>query len=172
MLVGESGLGKTTFTRALLRPYVPDHLLDEAADAIANEPVRARTTAINEMVHKVENDGYPVEFTIVDCPGYGDAIDSTAWIDSIVGYVRGRFATHYESLGNPPRSDSTANALQRDDLVHVCLYFIPAHRLKGIDLEFMRRLQGAHRRSSCGSTLFLSAAASEIHESPLRPQAT
>ena len=26
-------------------------------------------------------------------------------------------------------------------MVHVCLYFIAAHRLKGIDLEFMHRLE-------------------------------
>ena len=31
MLVGESGLGKTTFTRALLRPFVPDDMLHGAA---------------------------------------------------------------------------------------------------------------------------------------------
>ena len=31
MLIGESGLGKSTFTRALLRPYVPEHMLDEPA---------------------------------------------------------------------------------------------------------------------------------------------
>lgn len=46
MLVGESGLGKTTFTRALLRPYVPDHELDQATshDGSLDGPLRARTT--------------------------------------------------------------------------------------------------------------------------------
>ena len=47
-----------------------------------------------------------------------------------------------DMLGNPPRQDGASmNALQRDGLVHCCLYFIAAHRLKGVDLEFMRRLQ-------------------------------
>ena len=31
MLVGESGLGKSTFTRALLRPFVPEHILDDSS---------------------------------------------------------------------------------------------------------------------------------------------
>lgn len=53
MLVGESGLGKTTFTRALLRPYVPEHLLD-GPDSVDAGPVRARTPHIIETVHKVE----------------------------------------------------------------------------------------------------------------------
>ena len=70
MLVGESGLGKSTFTRALLRPYVPDHLLDAATSIGAGKTLRGRTTEITEINHNVDNDGFPVEFTIVDCPGY------------------------------------------------------------------------------------------------------
>ena len=89
MLVGESGLGKTTFTRALLRPYVPEHLLDDGPDVVAEGPVRARTLEITETVHKVENDGFPVEFSVVDCPGYGDAMDTTPWIDKIIASVTG-----------------------------------------------------------------------------------
>ena len=140
MLVGESGLGKTTFTRALLRPYVPDHVLDEHQGS-AGEPVRARTTSINEMSFKVDNDGFPVEITVVDCPGYGDAVDSTAWIDKIVDYMRKGFEQHFEALGGMSPIAGAGGGLQRDGLVHVCLYFIAAHRLKGVDLEFMRRLE-------------------------------
>ena len=145
MLVGESGLGKTTFTRALLRPYVPEHLLDQGTlSSDLNEPVRGRTVGIQEIVHSVENDGFPVEFEIIDCPGYGDSVDSSGWIDDIIQYVTKRFEGHYDALGNPPKMDgehTSMNALQRDGLVHVCLYFIAAHRLKGVDLEFMRRLE-------------------------------
>lgn len=135
MLVGESGLGKSTFTRALLRPFVPENLLDAAP----LEPIRTRTEEIQEIVHKVENDGFPVEFTIVDCPGYGDSIDATSWIDRIVAHVTGRFETHYDEAAKQAGVNSAF--LQRDGLVHVCLYFIAAHRLKGIDIEFMQRLQ-------------------------------
>ena len=145
MLVGESGLGKTTFTRALLRPYVPEHLLDQGSlSQNLGEPVRARTVGMQEITHEVENDGFPVELEIIDCPGYGDSVDGTAWIDDILAHVQGRFSAHYDALGKPPRQDgehTSLNALQRDGLVHCCLYFIAAHRLKGVDLEFMRRLE-------------------------------
>lgn len=153
MLVGESGLGKTTFTRALLRPYVPEHLLDAETEA-GDGPVRARTVEITETVHKVENDGFPVEFSVVDCPGYGDAMDTTPWIDNIIGYVTGRFCEHYEALGYPPRQVDVAG---RDNLIHVCLYFIAAHRLKGVDVEFLHRLQACNqhaiRSDDCRSRL-------------------
>jgi len=139
MLVGESGLGKTTFTRALLRPFVPDDMLHGAAYVPAT--LTARTTEIKEIVHKVDNDGFPVEITVVDCPGYGDQVDSTPWINSIIEYVQQRFMDHYDKLSAPPSQNGPALALQRDGLVHVCLYFIAAHRLKGVDLEFMRRLE-------------------------------
>jgi len=134
MLVGESGLGKSTFTRALLRPYVPDHMLHTANP----EPICARTVEITEIVHRVDNEGYPVEFTIVDCPGYGDAIDCTPWINEITSYVTSKFATHFDEAGSPPRQPERPG---NDGLVHVCLYFITAHRLKGQDVEFMRRLE-------------------------------
>ena len=136
MLVGESGLGKTTFTRALLRPYVPEHLLDQRMQS-SDGPVLSRTVGIQEITHSVENDGFPVELEVIDCPGYGDSIDSTEWIDSILSYVKRRFEAHYDAL---PAGSSTAAS--KDGLVHCCLYFIAAHRLKGIDIEFMKRLQG------------------------------
>ena len=47
MLVGESGLGKTTFTRALLRPYVPKHLLDQRMQS-SDSPVLSRTVGIQD----------------------------------------------------------------------------------------------------------------------------
>eukprot|EP00322_Chrysochromulina_rotalis_P025061 CAMPEP_0115874804 /NCGR_PEP_ID=MMETSP0287-20121206/24743_1 /TAXON_ID=412157 /ORGANISM="Chrysochromulina rotalis, Strain UIO044" /LENGTH=169 /DNA_ID=CAMNT_0003329993 /DNA_START=27 /DNA_END=532 /DNA_ORIENTATION=- len=137
MLVGESGLGKTTFTRALLRPYVPDDMLHGLAQSAT---LCGRTTEITEIVHKVDNDGFPVEITVVDCPGYGDATDTNPWINMITAYVKQRFAEHYEKMAKPPSHDAGIG-LQRDGLVHVCLYFIAAHRLKGVDLEFMRRLE-------------------------------
>uniref|UniRef100_A0A7S0KYJ2 Septin-type G domain-containing protein n=1 Tax=Coccolithus braarudii TaxID=221442 RepID=A0A7S0KYJ2_9EUKA len=139
MLVGESGLGKTTFTRALFRPYVSEEQMAEG-ERLSRDPIRARTTKINEIVHDLENDGYPIEFTVVDCPGYGDSMDSTGWIESVIAYVTSRFEQHYNESASPPVS-GVANGLQRDGLVHVCLYFIAAHRLKGIDIEFMRRLE-------------------------------
>ena len=69
------------------------------------------------------------------------AMRSTALhgLTAIKEYLRSGYATHYQALGNPPVQDS--GGLQHDGLVHVCLYFIAAHRLKGVDLEFMRRLE-------------------------------
>lgn len=138
MLVGESGLGKSTFTRALLRPYVPDDLLHGDSHPTT---LRGRTTEITEIVHKVDNDGFPVEITVIDCPGFGDKTDSEPWILSIIDYVKQRYAEHYDMLSSPPSYDGPGIGLQRDGLIHVCLYFIAAHRLKGVDLEFMRRLE-------------------------------
>ena len=97
MLVGESGLGKSTFTRALLRPYVPEEQLVEGEQLAqeARDPIRGRTDEITETIHQIENDGYPVEFTIVDCPGYGDALDSSTWINSMIDYLFTKFGAHY-----------------------------------------------------------------------------
>ena len=100
---------------------MPDHLLHKGNP----EALCARTTEITEIVHRVDNEGYPVEFTIVDCPGYGDAIDCSPWIRMITKYVTDKFDRHFNESGNPPRQ---ARPLGNDGLVHVCLYFITAHR--------------------------------------------
>ena len=66
-------------------------------------------------------------------PGYGDAVDSTVWIDGIVDHIQSRFAEHYEASATTeaagwPRDGKQAGV--RVPLLHA------AHRLKGVDLEF------------------------------------
>jgi septin family protein len=144
ILVGESGLGKSTCIRALFRPFVdrPGHPEDRPSTpawlAPCHDEIRPRTLTIVEYGMSVESDGIPVEFGVLDCPGYGDQLDANDSIAPILACIRGRFGAHFEALQTGGAGGGRA-AL--DGRVHACLYFIGAHRLKGIDIAFMRALQ-------------------------------
>ncbi|KAG8465329.1 hypothetical protein KFE25_002636 [Diacronema lutheri] len=132
MLVGEAGLGKSTCVRSLFRPFTPAGPR-AAWLAPTSDVLRPRTVGIVEHTLTVESDGYPVDFTIIDCPGYGDSLDARDSIAPILAYIRAKFAAHYDAHASGDRG--------ADGRVHCCLYFIGAHRLKGIDVQFMQALQ-------------------------------
>lgn len=58
----------------------------------------------------------------------------------MIEYITSKFSNHFDSNSVAPSGEGRFG-LQTDGLVHVCLYFIAAHRLKGVDVEFMRRLE-------------------------------
>lgn len=170
MLVGEAGLGKSTFVRSLFRPFSPPG--SDPWLAPSEEVLRPRTVGISEHTLALESDGYPLNLcaprarasgarpvrarrardrrasrppdppvcsTIIDCPGYGDSVDANESIEPILAAIRAKFAQHYDALLGGGADHGSR--LGRDGRVHVCLYFIAAHRLKGIDIQFMRALQ-------------------------------
>ena len=57
-----------------------------------------------------------LQFEIIDCPGYGDSVDATGWIDNMIDYVQNRFKAHYDAS---PLGASAPSGLQRYGLVHL-----------------------------------------------------
>jgi len=80
-----------------------------------------------------------LQVTLIDTPGYGEYVDTERSFEAICCYVEEQFERHLAE-----ESDFVSRApetLEREDkLVHCVLYFIAPHRLKHIDLAFMRRL--------------------------------
>lgn len=65
----------------------------------------------------------------IDTPGYGNSLDASGRISEIEAY-------QMDLMNN---FDGTA-PISEDKRVHILFYFIAPHRLKEIDIEFMRRL--------------------------------
>eukprot|EP00967_Tisochrysis_lutea_P056217 scaffold70961_cov26-Tisochrysis_lutea.AAC.1 len=77
--------------------------------------------------------------TLIDTPGYGDNTNTVESFEVITDYVESCFQK--QLLAETSTSERDYNQLLKGDpLVHCCLYFIAPHRLKYIDLAFMRRL--------------------------------
>jgi septin 7 len=88
--------------------------------------------------HKVllKEKGVNLTLTIVDTPGFGDAVDNTDCWGPVTDYVESQYE---EFLDAETRVNRTTLP---DSRVHACLYFIApsGHGLKPLDVEYMQRL--------------------------------
>ena len=71
-VLGESGLGKSTLINSLfLTNLYPDRELPDAEAKIK------QTVTMEASTVEIEERGVRLRLTVVDTPGYGDAIDNT-----------------------------------------------------------------------------------------------
>ena len=82
---------------------------------------------------------HELQVQLLDTPGYGDSLHAEESFDVICEYVEGLYAKQEEMEGGRAARDPE-KLRHEDGLVHCCLYFIAPHRLKAIDVEFLRRL--------------------------------
>uniref|UniRef100_A0A4W4DY17 Septin n=1 Tax=Electrophorus electricus TaxID=8005 RepID=A0A4W4DY17_ELEEL len=131
MVAGESGLGKSTLVNSLfLTDLHKDRKLLNAEERIS------QTVEITKHTVDIEEKGVKLKLTIVDTPGFGDAINNTEWC-TITDYIEHQFEQYF-------RDESGLNRKNiQDNRVHCCLYFISpfGHGLRPVDVEFMKALQ-------------------------------
>ncbi|KAH9487029.1 Cell division control protein 3 [Psilocybe cubensis] len=131
MVVGESGLGKSTLINTLFNTtlYPPKEPISPAAD-------RPKTVAIESIGADIEENGVRLHLTVVDTPGFGDFVNNDDSWKPIVENIESRFDSYLEQENRVNRTKIV------DNRVHACLYFIQptGHSLKQLDIEFMRRL--------------------------------
>uniref|UniRef100_A0A3B4V5Y0 Septin 4a n=1 Tax=Seriola dumerili TaxID=41447 RepID=A0A3B4V5Y0_SERDU len=105
-------------------------------------PVRVSAERINQTVDivkhtiSIEEKGIKLRLSIIDTPGFGDAIDNTESWKQIEDYIDQQFEQYF-------RDESGLNRRNiQDNRVHCCLYFISpfGHGLRPLDVECMRAL--------------------------------
>ncbi|XP_022117546.1 septin-7 isoform X8 [Pieris rapae] len=132
MVVGETGLGKSTLINSLFLTDVYDK------DKHPGPSLRVKkTVGVETSVVLLKENGVNLTLTIVDTPGFGDAVDNSNCWQPIIDFVESK----YEEFLNA-ESRVTRQAAPPDTRVHCCLYFIApsGHGLKPLDVEFMQRL--------------------------------
>ena len=129
MVVGETGLGKSTLMNSL---FFTD-ISSSKKGKILNT---GKTTSLEVHKRLLEENGVKLMLTVIDTPGFGDAVDNSDCWESASTYVENQFKEHLEEELRVERQD------RRDSRVHACLYFIAptGHGLKKIDIEFMRKI--------------------------------
>ncbi|KAL4613696.1 septin-7 isoform X1 [Arapaima gigas] len=128
MVVGESGVGKSTFISSLFRKYLHSQHLSGASNHIR------KTTQVEESIVLLHQDGIQLTLTIVDTPGFGDSVDnSDCWLP-VTNYIISKFE---DFLYAEPHHQQ-----EPDRRVHCCLYLISpsGHGLKALEIEFMKQL--------------------------------
>ncbi|KAI7789331.1 septin-5-like, partial [Triplophysa rosa] len=127
----ESGLGKSTLVNSLfLTDLYKDRKVLNAEERIM------QTIEITKHTVSIEEKGVKLRLTIVDTPGFGDAVDNTESWKPVVDYIDEQFEQYF-------RDESGLNRKNiQDNRVHCCLYFVSpfGHGLRPMDVEFMEAL--------------------------------
>ncbi|XP_064598710.1 septin-7-like isoform X2 [Liolophura sinensis] len=130
MVVGESGLGKSTLINSLFLTDLysaeypgPSHRIQKT--------VKVDTTQVS-----LKENGVHLKLTIVDTPGFGDAVDNSNCWQPITDFIDSKYEEYLTAESRVNRVTIV------DSRVHTCLYFIAptGHGLKPLDVEFMKRL--------------------------------
>ncbi|XP_026139035.1 septin-7-like isoform X3 [Carassius auratus] len=130
MVVGESGLGKSTLINSLF-------LTDMYSGEYPGPSHRIKKTVqVEQSKVLMKEGGVQLLLTIVDTPGFGDAVDNSNCWQPVIDHIDSKFEDYLNA-------ESRVNRRQMpDSRVHCCLYFIApsGHGLKPLDIEFMKRL--------------------------------
>ncbi|XP_015211759.2 septin-9-like isoform X5 [Lepisosteus oculatus] len=132
MVVGQSGLGKSTLMNTLFKSKVSRR----SVLATAEERI-PQTIEIKSISHDIEEKGVRMKLTVIDTPGFGDQINNENCWQPIMKFINDQYEKYLQEEININRKKRIP-----DSRVHCCIYFIPptGHSLRPLDVEFMRRL--------------------------------
>ncbi|XP_034362423.1 septin-12 isoform X1 [Arvicanthis niloticus] len=131
MVVGQSGLGKSTMVNTLFKSKVWQ-------STVPNLDVpMPQTLELHSVTHVIEEKGLKLKLTVTDTPGFGDQINNDKCWDPILSYINQQYEQYLQ--------EELLITRQRhipDTRVHCCVYFVPptGHCLRPLDIEFLRRL--------------------------------
>ncbi|KAJ6444286.1 cell division control protein 3 [Purpureocillium lavendulum] len=132
MVVGESGLGKSTLVNTLFNTslYPPKERKGPSLDIIP------KTVTIQSISADIEEAGVRLRLTVVDTPGFGDFVNNDESWRPIVDNIEQRFDAYLDAENKVNRMNIV------DNRIHACVFFIQptGHSLKPLDIEVMRRL--------------------------------
>lgn len=131
MVVGESGLGKSTLINSM---FLSDIYNQEQHPGPSFRT--KKTVAVETTKALLRENGVNLTLTIVDTPGFGDAVDNSNCWTPIIDFVESKYEEYLTAESRVHRKAIS------DSRVHLCLYFIApsGHGLKQLDIEFMQRL--------------------------------
>ncbi|XP_040194245.1 septin-5-like isoform X2 [Rana temporaria] len=132
MVAGETGLGKSTLINSL---FLTD--LYRGRLLVSPEERVTQTVEIVKQTVDIQEKGVRLRLTVVDTPGFGDAINNEECWKPVADYIDQQFEQYF-------RDESGLNRKNlQDTRVHCCLYFLSplGHGLRPLDVEFLRALQ-------------------------------
>ncbi|KAF9357032.1 hypothetical protein BGX26_004328, partial [Mortierella sp. AD094] len=130
MVVGESGLGKTTFMNTLFNTDLKEEI-----------PVKkihsTQTVHIQPSYYELIEDGVLLNLCVVDTPGFGDELNRGRNLTPIMEYID----QQYEEYMNAERHPGFRKTIP-DTRVHAVLYFLAptGHGLKELDIRALKTL--------------------------------
>lgn len=96
-----------------------------------------KTVQLDASTVEIEERGVKLRLTVVDTPGFGDAINNNDSFGQIIRYIDEQFERYLTDESGLNRKNIV------DNRVHCCFYFISpyGHGLKPLDIEVKRFIQ-------------------------------
>lgn len=133
MVIGESGLGRSTFINSLCggNSIVP------TSSTIDQDPFTKKLTLRHENVELEDNEGHKISLNIIDTPNFANSINCDEDFKVVVDFIRHQYD---EVLLEESRVKR--NPRFKDGRIHVLIYMINPtnHGLLQIDVEFMKHV--------------------------------
>jgi len=140
MVVGASGLGKSTLVNSMFLTDIYAAGGKETGKDMngmnADPDTETQTLRVETHNRVLVENGVKLSLTVIDTPGFGEAVDNTECWTPILDYIEDQFDAYLEAETRVERFDIT------DNRVHACLYFIAptGHGLKPLDVEVMKKI--------------------------------
>jgi len=136
MVVGASGLGKSTLVNSMFLTDIYAAGKEGAGNNQQEVDGSEQTLRVETHNRILVENGVKLSLTVIDTPGFGEAVDNTECWTPIVDYVEDQFDAYLEAETRVERFEVT------DTRVHACLYFIAptGHGLKPLDVEVMKKI--------------------------------
>eukprot|EP00878_Enallax_costatus_P001286 GHUV01001431.1.p1 GENE.GHUV01001431.1~~GHUV01001431.1.p1 ORF type:complete len:488 (+),score=166.50 GHUV01001431.1:223-1686(+) len=138
LVVGDSGLGKTTLVKTLLSTPGERLQVHDGTYTPADQFIKDPESLCSTVTWKDEEDRVIWVYRIQDTPGYGDDLDIMNHINMIIGYLNKCNEKWLQMESARDRNQDLAEV--EDPRVDVCLFCVPPHRLRPIDIRYMYEL--------------------------------
>lgn len=140
MVLGESGLGKTTFINNLVSSFkVNNSIKVQDGSATTLSQFQADPDGLRTVLEAMDipESSRRLMISIQDMPGWGDDINLMRYLRIVTSFLLEQRAKDYEKLAGSRNLGETAMCGQLQHSITACLYFLPPHRVKKIDLILM-----------------------------------
>eukprot|EP00210_Caulerpa_lentillifera_P008790 g8386.t1 len=138
MVVGDAGLGKTTLIRTLLSVHGQKIQLHDGTETSIDQFRKNPNSLCFQICWRDEEDRVEWYYTVQDTPGYGDNLDIHRNIETMVNFVT-KQNTKWFGLETSKKRPANMTLVE-DPRIDVCLFCLPPHRLRYIDVKFMFEL--------------------------------
>ncbi|KAG0245825.1 Septin-domain-containing protein [Mortierella sp. GBAus27b] len=130
MVVGESGLGKTTFMNTLFNTDLKEDIQPKKIHS-------TQTVEIQPSYYELVEDGVLLTLCVVDTPGFGDELNRERNLTPIIDYID----QQYDQYMAAERHPGFRKAIP-DTRIHAVLYFLAptGHGLKELDVKALKTL--------------------------------